>query len=269
MRMEKRAYTGIFTAAVLGLFASVVAAAPAVAEEGPYLEGLTLWLKGDDGLATDGSSWTDQSGEHHNATALSGQAPAYVATGLNGLPVASFSGNQAMSIAGSILKGQRFTILAVVTDTSSYVSNYDFREILSNWNTSNEDTSVFLGTIWTNATGRTEDRIRFTDEIGGANQDDSGQGDIAHPTSAFALAGLNSKTNACIHLNTRSEYCLGSALPTRGVGKPWYLGRQGGDSGEYWEGYIAEILVYDRTLSKSELKTDMAYLKAKWGLGSQ
>lgn len=249
---------------VLMAIATSAAAAPVAWT--PAIKGLTLWLKADEGLATSGASWADKSGKHDNAKALSGQAPTYVASGLNGLPVASFSGGQVMSIKGSILKSQRFTILAVATDTSSYSNNDDFREIVSNWSTSNAETSAFLGTIWTNVTGTTEDRIRFTDAIGGAGQSQSGQGDIPNPGNGFILTGLSGKSNACVYLDGKSEYCLGSALPARNLAGPWSLGRQGSLNGEYWQGDIAEVLVYNRPLTTKELKADIAYLKSKWGL---
>jgi hypothetical protein len=59
-----------------------------------------------------------------------------------------------------------------------------------------------------------------------------------------------------------------TTLPTRSLTEPWALGRQGlnaaGDGGEYWSGDIAEVLVYSRALTASELATDIAYLSAKW-----
>ena len=89
------------------------------AQTGPVTTGLSMWLKADAGLAPDGSSWIDQSGKGHNATALSGQAPTVLTNGPNSLPVAVFSGNQAMSISGEVVTKQLFTIVAVATDTSA------------------------------------------------------------------------------------------------------------------------------------------------------
>jgi hypothetical protein len=226
-----------------------------------------MWLKADAGLAPDGARWADQSGHHHNATALSGQAPTVQTDGLNGLPVAVFSGNQVMSIKGEIVTKQRFTIIAVVTDTSTPGAG-SYREILSNWDPSTETSSIFLGTIWGTVNGKEVDRFRFTDAIGGAGQGQTGQGHIKTPTKAFILSGVAAKIKAYVEVNNKRQYKLAGGLPTRSLTEPWVLGRQGlneaGDGGEYWSGDIAEVLVYSRALKPSELATDIAYLSAKW-----
>jgi hypothetical protein len=239
----------------------------AYAQTGPVTTGLQMWLKADSGLAPDGSSWADQSGHHHDATALTGQAPAVQAGGLNGLPVAVFSGNQVMSIAGEIVPKQIFTIIAVVSDTSTPGAG-SYREILSNWDPSTETSSIFLGTVWGTVNGKPTDRFRFTDAIGGANQGQTGQGHINTPTKAFILTGVAARGKAFVDVNTKRQYKLAGALPPRALTEPWVLGRQGlneaGDGGEYWSGDIAEVLVYSRALNPTDLATDIAYLSAKW-----
>jgi len=42
------------------------------------------------------------------------------------------------------------------------------------------------------------------------------------------------------------------------------IGTQGNLSGEFWQGDIAEVLVYDRASSSSELQQDWAYLNQKY-----
>ena len=86
----------------------------------PVTNNLVLWLDAGNGLAPDGSTWTDLSGQGHHATALSGQAPAVVPNALNGLPAAQFKGAQAMSIAGQVLNDPlNYSIVAVVTDATA------------------------------------------------------------------------------------------------------------------------------------------------------
>ena len=244
--------------------AALALAAPfaALAQSGPTTADLALWLKADSGLAADGSTWTDSSGAGHNATAIAGEAPTVQQAALNGLPVAVFSGGQAMSIAGNVLSGQHFTILAVVTDTS--VAGGSFREIVSNWDTTTRTTSIFLGTVWSDVNGVAVDRIRFTDAIGGQDQGQTGQGQIPKPTKAFILTGLASGHNALIRLDKKTEYQLGAPLSKRDLTQGWYLGSQGDADVELWEGDIAEVLVYDAPLSKAEFATDLSYLQTKW-----
>jgi hypothetical protein len=251
---------------LLGAIASMAClSSESVAGPGPSKQGLTLWLEADKGLATDGSSWADQSGNGHNATAVAGEAPSYVLNAINGLPAAQFNGSSDMSIAGSLLTSQQFTILAVVTDASKYDgNNFEFREILSNWSSKAPEQSIFLGDLWTNATGKTEDRIRFTDAIGGEDQSDTGVGKIKRPSEAFILGAVSAADDATVQLGSKVQYRLQQPLSTRDLTEAWYLGRQGEADVEHWNGYIAEVLVYDRALSKKDLKKAVAYLKSKW-----
>jgi hypothetical protein len=250
----------------LGAIASIACISSAsVAAKGPSKQHLVLWLEADKGFATDGSSWADQSGHGHNATAVAGEAPSYIANAINGLPAAQFNGGSDMSIAGSLLTSQQFTILAVVTDASAYDgNNFEFREIISNWSSSEPEQSIFLGDLWTNASGKTEDRIRFTDAVGGEDQGDSGVGKIQRPSDVFILGAVSGARNATVQLGSKVEYRSTQPLPTRDLAEPWYLGRQGEADVEHWNGYIAEVLVYNKALSKKDFSKVVAYLKAKW-----
>jgi hypothetical protein len=229
---------------------------------------LELWLKADDGLARNGATWADRSGHAHDATSYPDQAPTVMRHGLNGLPVAVFGGHQVMGIAGQILDSQEFTIIAVVSDKSTPGAQ-GYREILSNWSTGTTVSSVFLGTIWYPIDTKTTDRIRFTDAIGGADQGQTGQGNIHKPSHAFVLTATSTASDACVYVNTRKAYCLGAPLPTRDLSQPFVIGRQGANfDNEYWVGDMAEILVYDKALSASQRNTDITYLAAKWGIST-
>jgi hypothetical protein len=250
---------------LLGVVASIACFSPAIAAKGPSKDGLALWLEADKGLATDGSTWADQSGNGHGATAVTGEAPLFVPAAINGLPAAQFSGSSAMSISGSLLTSQQFTIITVVTDASAYDgNNLEFREIVSNWSSSAPEESVFLGDLWTDASGKTSDRIRFTDAVGGEDQGDKGVGKIKRPTEAFILSATSGADNATVQLGSKVQYQSKKALTTRDLAEAWYLSRQGEADVEHWNGYIAEVLVYNKALSDTELKKDVAYLKGKW-----
>jgi len=245
----------------LGLYFGAAGLFPAQAD--PITKGLSLWLKADNGLATDGSSWTDQSGNGHNATAIAGQAPTYIPSALKGLPAAHFNGAQAMSISGQVLTSQKFTIIAVATDeTTSAQTNY--REIVSNWNAPTGGQSIFLGTVWKKPADKFLDRIRFTDTIGGAGQGQQGVGQINKPKNVFILSGVSGKANAFVYVGTKRQYALGAPLDARDLTAGWYLGEQGTLNSEFWTGDIAEVLVYNRALTKQELGQDISYLELKW-----
>jgi len=235
----------------------------------PEDRGLVLWLKADAGLATDGSVWADQSSRANDFVALPGQAPTYVADGLNGLPVARFSGHQVLSMTDHFVKSQQFTIMAVATDTSS--SNLGgWREIISNWSPHDGEQSIFLGTVWSTVHGERVDRIRFTDDIGGGFQGQGGQGRIPDPATAFILTGNSGAADACIYLGLKKEYCLGAPLSTRDLTHAWTIGRQGAKfNSEYWIGDIAEVLVYNRALTTAQRNANITYLAGKWGVALQ
>ena len=254
------------TRLLLGAIASLAfLSTAAVASSGPSKTGLVLWLEADKGLATDGSSWSDQSGAGHNATAVSGEAPSYVASAINGLPAAQFNGSTDMSIAGSLLTSQQFTIIAVATDVSTYDgNNLEFREIISNWSSGTPEQSIFLGDLWTDATGKTKDRFRFTDAAGGEDQGDKGVGQLKRPTEAFILSATSDVDSATVQLGSKVQYQTKTPLPTRDLNEAWYLSRQGAADVEHWNGYIAEVLVYNRALSAKDLKKAIKYLKGKW-----
>jgi hypothetical protein len=233
----------------------------AVVGSSPVTANLTLWLEADQGLATDGSTWADQSGSGNNATALPGENPTVVPGGFHGLPAVEFNG-QAMSFAAPVITTQQFTIVALVVDnTNKHSSNTGFREILSNWDESNADTSVFLGTTFIKPT-----KVRFTDAIGGMDQGQTGVGMIGKPQNGFMLTGVSAATDAQVYLRGQLLYDLGTALPPRDLSTPFYLGQQGSFSGEFWNGDIEEVLVYSVALTPKQIKQDWQYLKTKYGL---
>jgi hypothetical protein len=96
---------------------------------GPVTTGLTLWLEADKGLASDGSTWADQSGLGNNAAALPAGNPTVVPGVFNGLPAVEFNG-QAMSFAAPVITTQQFTIVVLVVDkTNKHSFPGDFLEL--------------------------------------------------------------------------------------------------------------------------------------------
>jgi hypothetical protein len=237
---------------------------------GPPKDQLVLWLKADSGLATDGSTWTDQSGMGHNATAIQGEAPTYVANAINGLPVAQFSGGQAMTVAGQLLTSQQFTIVALVTDTGLNEGLGLRRDVISNWSQSTGPESIYLGTVTSQVSKNNPspvDRIRFTDAIGGSTDKknpEGGEGKIKVPTTPFEFGGVSDVSTAFIFVNGKTQYTLKTALPTRDETMPWFIGQQGAANVEFYIGDMAEILVYNKALTASELKKVKSYLHKKW-----
>jgi hypothetical protein len=170
-----------------------------------------------------------------------------------------------MYTVGSMFNTRKFTIMAVATDETD-IHHGDFSDIISNWTGATGSRSVFVGTVWKRVDNEDMDRIRFTDAVGGSDQGQQGVGDIKNPTNAFILTTTSAADTATVHVNGKLAYDLGAPLRKRNLTTTWEIGDQGACSCEYWTGDIAEILVYDRALSDRQLKKNVAYLKAKWGI---
>jgi Concanavalin A-like lectin/glucanases superfamily len=232
----------------------------------PIMDGLTLWLQADVGVTSDClglvSTWSDQSGMGNDATqADPTSSPLFVDGVLNGKPVITFDGqHNFLSVAGPILTSQQFSILAVVNDTRDPSDNR-FREIISNWDPANTLPSVFFGTVNGNPV-----RARLTDNFGGFDPpyNQQGAGTITDPTTHFIFTGVSGAMDAMIYQNTASIADKGSTLTPRDFSTPFVVGRQGSANNEYWQGDIAELLVYDRELSADELTQNWSYLQQKY-----
>jgi hypothetical protein len=227
--------------------------------------GLALWLAADSGIATNSgglvSAWSDQSGEGHSGSqASSGGQPAFLPNQLNGLPVVHFSGGQFFSLAGQVLTSQTFTVFAMTRDQRT---DTNFRELISNWDntTGNQLTSMFLGTTALNPV-----RVRFTDNFGGADQGQTGVGIVSNPTNFFILTAVSGATTVALYQNTTNIAFNASPLTPRNLGGGYVVGRQGtGTFDEYWHGDIAELIVFNRELTATELNQVWQYLAAKYG----
>ena len=134
------------------------------------------------------------------------------------------------------------------------------RNIIGNWdgNKGNSTASIFLGT----STGPdNRRRVRFSDDYAPADKLL-----VEKPAEGFVLTALAGKADARVFQNSRLLGGKGSALDTRKLETDWTIGRQGTLNGEYWQGRIAEILVYHHALASSERASVWKYLGTKYQL---
>jgi uncharacterized delta-60 repeat protein len=232
----------------------------------PVSTNLALWLNADQGVTVNGSGqvtgWSDQSGNGHNG-ALQGSGVTLVGNAFNGHNALQFAGSCDLALSGQVLTSQQYTVIAVATDQRA-AGDTSFREIFSNWDGSNSTSSVFLGTANNNP-----DRARFTDYMGGGTDPNghvqTGAGVVSNPTQAFLLTGVSTASDAFIYQDQTLIAESGSAIPTRNLATPYFVGVQGTFSGgEFWQGNIAELLVYNGALNQSQLQQDWSYLLAKY-----
>ena len=172
---------------------------------------------------------------------------------IGGKPAIRFSGNEEfLKIKGQVIKGQEFTIFAVASDRSS---NEEHREIISNWNgrAGNSTSSLFLG-----LTGKS--KIRFSDDFSIENKI------ISSPGDPFLLSASSGHLGSQINYNGRTLATRSASLKERKMDTEWVIGQQGNIEGEYWQGDIAELLVYDRQLEPQEMESISKILALKYDL---
>jgi hypothetical protein len=197
--------------------------------------------------------WQDLSGHDHHATqATAAQRPLLVKSAIGGLPSLRFDGDRRfLRVAGQVVTSQSFSMFAVVTDRSTSTSH---REVFSNWNGSagNAGSSLFLG-----MTGA--DTVRLSDDF-------SGVGHVERRGEPFILSGVTGSAGAAVHQNGVVLASRSQPLGPRNLKTEYVIGQQGNIDGEYWNGDLAELLVYDRELPETERLAVTRFLARRYHL---
>lgn len=217
--------------------------------------GAVLHLRADRGLDSDGQGrvlrWADQSGQNHHATPVEAERSPTVVSLKEGRHVLRFNPakRQFLSVAGQVLKSQQFSIVGVVSDQGTE----GLREIFSNWNKEkNSTTSVFLGMS-------SGGQVRFSDDYSAVDS-------TAKSENLFVLSGLSQVNDVRVF---RNEALLGhkaSAISPRNLATPYVIGQQGNIDGEYWNGDLAELIVYERALNDDEFQQLTQVLSVRHGV---
>lgn len=206
------------------------------------------------------SSILDKSGNGFTLTA-SGTVQTGVAT-LNGLNVGSFGGSgYALHVGSTGLNVENVTVIAVVQQTS----NTEFSGIVGAYTSGSNPAEA-------PANGFVMMRADSTHSL--AVQRDS-LVDTGIPGGMTPL-GVYVGTLAGAKLEVRSPFPADVAAITRSMGPGpysiatggWFMGCNwdGSSASINWQGIIAEVRVYDRTLSAQEYMAVAIELAEKWGL---
>jgi hypothetical protein len=215
-----------------------------------------LYLDASRGVETDENGllqrWHNQNGKSHAASQPdSGPRPRLIADAVSGHAAVRFDGvSSFLKLDGSLLKTDDVTVLAVVTDNATS----GHRELLSNWSgrDGNSGTSFFLGMTNDNS-------VRLSDAM-------SGVGQIVDRNSPFLLTGTNGPRGASVQQQTRVVVEQSQPLPPRRLDTPWVIGQQGNIEGEYWNGDVACLIVFDRQLTPEELRGLQTHLISRFQL---
>ena len=223
-------------------------------------EGLTLWLRADDGLVTSGSDvlrWTDNSGLGHDAIQpSSANRPSLRTNALGSHRAARFDGSSYLVIEdlAEFDFDDEFTVITVVepqnngsgsnrgildtgADGWAVVQAYDQEGVDAN--------AIGLFKSGVGWDSHTERGLRLDTASALVLRKDGDQRSIR-------LEGEDS------YVDTSSqEFVLGDAL---------YIGsRYGGNTGQF-QGDIVEVLLYDRALDDREMEKLETYLSERYGV---
>lgn len=215
--------------------------------------GLELWLKADSLSASDNDlidTWSDLSGQGHDATQTGSNRATYIENQINGLPVIRFDG-----------------VDDYYDDSHSYNSRTVF--VVYRVSSVSQDTND-LGQLW----GEYAAGVHVAcDARGGGNSQgfsfdgSGGSGGIySLDNNAFSGVVTNSNTQAWVYDQTHlvttqftattaiSQQVIGNLFPSFPVGNHQF----GGD--------IAEIIVYSTDLSSAEIDAIKTYLNTKYSV---
>jgi hypothetical protein len=220
--------------------------------------GAALWLDASrltgisngDAVAT----WTDASGNGHTAIqGASTSRPVYVASAVNGQPAVQFDGvnDYLQNTSFTTLSGQRgataFVVFQADTPSANLVA---FCESGRNVNS-----QVYGNLAHAYATTGKWGRVAFTSR------------NWTIWNSVYDGTQGSNATRLKLYLDGVGQtLTYGATIPTvLSTGAGYDVGRPQGTNLAYWDGRIAEVIVYARTLSPSERLAVEGYLKTKYG----
>lgn len=228
------------------------------------IPGLTLWLETtmDNSMisATNGlspedgdsiSSWNDINAQDivkNNATqAISLNQPKYVANGLNNLPVLSFDGTNSYFDVTNIITGPTYTVLTVqerLASTSGPIIGGAANL-----------TGVSLGYF-------TSTEVRIYNGYGGQDWSPYAVTSFSSPIPQIMTFTNDSSRNTVFYMNGVSYGSQTRVLYTYPAN--YRIGNSA--NAAKFNGYAAEIIIYNRVLKASERQSIENYLAAKWGV---
>jgi hypothetical protein len=175
------------------------------------------------------------------------------------MPVYDFYNKGALKFDGSADYVTTATSGIVPTSAAPYTvsvwcyrntNNLSYRELLSQWRSVNSGNSFYFGFENSN--------VRFTDNWNPVTVAGAGNTNVW-----MNLVGVYTVSNAFIYLNGVLAATKGSGFTYTGTG-PLIIGRQGELNGEYFDGNIGNVLVYQKALSATEVAQNYEAQKSKF-----
>jgi hypothetical protein len=218
------------------------------------LDGCVVWLRTDMGITLSGSNvttWADQSGSGNDAT--SGTSPAYdVSTLINGYPTINFT-------AASSHFLQLPSGLTSLTSLNAFV--------VGKRKSANPGSSASAG-FWSFGTSVNATEVPFTD---GNIYDDSGSttrkscGAVTGLDTPFVYDVASAAGAWSNHVNGALQFSTGTN--TVAVHSPPWIGKSDtGAAPQFYDGYFAEILLFNRVLSTGDQTRVRRYLGGRYAI---
>ncbi len=217
---------------------------------------LKVWVKSNAGITLNGgnvSAWADQSGLGNNASqGTAASQPLYVANAINGYPVLRFDGtDDYLSLPDMTMTDITVFIVGKGTNGTFYGDlggcggGYPLR---------------YFQTSGSQLRGYSRDCTNRVDKFYGNLGDTSNYFQGVYQTNGSTLnVKYNGTTNTTTYADFTADDLTGYA-PTIGTGGGYI-------AGYYLTGDIAEVIVYNRTLSASEISIVQEYLYGKYNVG--
>ena len=200
------------------------------------------WDASDTGIGHGGGCWTwyDKSGRGRHFIATGAGAPVVHHGGLNGLPVLGWgtaADNRTMWVGETTTYRHFFAVV----NYSGGMTFIDYPGFLTGINAPEIPEIILIGAV---------------------GQDDWYSGGQAS-TSTYFKGGIQYGLPFPAPMYNHWDQC--NISNTNGWGVRLQLGAER-NNGRFWNGYVAEIIAYDRVLSSTERQQVETYLKNKWGL---
>lgn len=245
---------------ILLAISSLRAAGPANIETGlqMWLDASSLSLINNDPV----SSWTDLSGTNKNATQDTlAMRPLYKTNMINGKPAVVFDGiNDYLAFDGSIIVNTNYTIITVLKRTSSTPSSHHyFLGGTENAQNKNLHLGWRVNGTFTHAPYTNDYDMRVSNYAAG---DPANIFSFRHSTTAGKDTYINGALRG-LNMNAAVSGRFAHLTDWKGASIGRYID---GAINNRFNGWMAELIVYNRYLTETERKAIEAYLANKYAL---
>ena len=223
------------------------------ANSGMLTNGLKMWLKADAGAVTNGSnvtSWLDQTGNYNLTQSTVANQPTYVASESDGKPGLHFNGNQWLFNPASMGVGMNQDSTIITVASTPTPQNNEYLAYLGN-----QSGYSCRGLAYLNSSQGYD--LSSGDSVTGA----------AAPTNTWTVDAATLASNGVSVAFYQNGIASGTATLANAA-QPLTPGITVGaynNNGQPWTGDISEVLVYDHSLSSSEMQQVSLYLAGKYG----